>query len=194
MVSNSPVTLQRRLAVMAVFLAVCVAQALTQLPSLEPSKGHIALSLSCAGRDAVRVTIANDGNVATGVLIGMVAGPRSYFAINMMFEGLGGKLSYWPDNYSGRIGGNLVPWVIVLPKASDFSFVVRAAELVAPATQRVNAFPDDLRLKVLPDDLRVSLTGRALTDQGLVSGMPLTERWTGSATSNTLQAASCGHV
>src|ERR1700730_17464246 len=89
MVSNSPVTFQRTLSVMAVFLAVCVAQALTQLPSLEPSKGHIALSLSCAGRDAVRVTIANDGNVATGLLIGMVAGPRGYWASKMMFEGIG---------------------------------------------------------------------------------------------------------
>ena len=51
-----------------------IALALAQVPSPEPSKGHVALSLSCAGPAAVRVTIANDGDIATGVWLGALIG------------------------------------------------------------------------------------------------------------------------
>src|SRR5262249_52439507 len=92
---------------------------------------------------------------------------------------------------NGRVGGGVVPWVLFLPKASEFSFVARAADLVSAPNRPFTRYPDDFRLKVLPDYLRASLTGRTLTDQDAFTRMPLPELWTGWGGSNALKTADC---
>jgi hypothetical protein len=164
------------------------ALALAQLHSSpEPSHGQVSLSLACAseGQKAVRVIIENEGEGATGILLGSVVGNyRWYLPSEMVFEALQGRLKYSPSDLGG-IAGRVDPWVVVLPSKSNFSFVVHAIDF-AYGLSHLSAFAGDLR---------VSLNGRALKltgESGFVSGMPVSELWTGTAASNTLHVTDCG--
>src|SRR6266550_466490 len=171
-----------KLAMKTLLVAFAVAQ-LHTFP--EPSQGQISLALACAGgQESARVIVENTGEGATGVLLGAVVGNyRWYLPAEMIFEALQGRLHYAPADLPA-IAGRLDPWVVVLPSKSSFSFVVHAIDFMYGFN----------RLSAFAGDLRVSLTGRALTDtrdSGYVSGMPVGQLWTGTATSNSLHIADC---
>jgi hypothetical protein len=164
-----------------------LALAVTQFHSSPtPSEGHISLALACtAGQAEVKVVLGNVGEGATGALLGSVVGNyRWYLPAEMTFEAAEGRLIYSPVDLSG-VAGRVDPWIVVLPGKSSFSFLVRAIDLMSAGYSRLTAFRGDLR---------VSLTGRALKltgDAAYVSGMPVSDLWTGTAVSNTLNTSNC---
>jgi len=109
-----------------------LALALVQLPDPDLSKGRISVTLACAETpETVRVAVTNTGDVAAGVLLGLVVGNyRWYTPREMLFEAGQERFRHTPADLS-VIGGRLDPWVIVLPKASSFSFNVKAFDLVS---------------------------------------------------------------
>ena len=160
-----------------------LAVALVQLPDPDLSKGRVSVNLACAEiPETVRVVIANTGDVAAGVLLGDVIGNyRWYQASALVFETAQETFHHAPPEVS-VIGGRVDPWVLVLPKASSFSFTVKALDLVSARR----------RLLTFSGDVRVSLTGRALpNDPGFVIGMPLRDLWSGSVVSSTLNTSTC---
>jgi hypothetical protein len=165
-----------------------VALALVQLHSSpEPSQGYLSLALACAGGpEVVRVIIENDGEGATGALLGSVVGNRWYLPDQMVFEALQGRLRYDPADLPG-IAGRVGPWIVVLPSKSSFSFVIHAIDFTYGNSR--------LGSNAFAGDLRVSLTGRALNLTGVsgyLSGMPVPQLWTGTAVSSRLRVAECG--
>ncbi len=159
--------------------------------ALQAGAADLSLVVSCGARqNEIRVAMQNNSDTDTAVVLGTAwANGKFYVPYNLAFAIARPKrgtetLIYQPEWLPGAVAGRLDPWLMPLPRQSNFTLTFPAIDFI---------YDGDRFRPERDDELRVTFTGTRDTGDPN-GGMPdvrLWRSWRGTAKSNVLRLGDC---
>ena len=132
------------------------------LLALQVGATDLSLVVSCGARqNEIRVAMQNNSDTDTAVVNSGRRGQNGKFYVpyNLTVEiarrGRTEKLIYQPEWLPGAVAGRIDPWLMPLPRQSNFTLTFRAIDFIY-GRDRLRPEPDD--------ELRVTFNGTRVTD------------------------------